>query len=250
MGGEENPFLENGGYFLYEFCLRRERDAAHSVSSSCSRVHHNKMSSARSSFHLVPHLASSLHFPTESSLVCEGYGSHNCRVFPVSCQLWISFFSLQVVCGPCCWRRPVLRPRVSLRVTQQCTMEPVCQCPPPPNAHPRAQPDARPPHASVVPVAHNVAMQMCTPLHTPHPVSAPRYFLDLGCQLMSCQTGWLCAILQARYEKEGGMHVLLSFCRLVWSVLCCSECVSEAWCFKTAGWGSKLRERMRSDLAC
>lgn len=127
VGGEEDPFLDSGGCFQCEVCLRYERDAAHSVSSACSRMHNNKMS------RLARHLASFFHLQ-QNLIHCAGDPGLTIAPFIVLAVSFGSpfFFSPQVLCGFSGFPRPL----VSVRVTQQCTMEPVCQCPPPPTATP------------------------------------------------------------------------------------------------------------------
>lgn len=116
----------------------------------------------------------------------------------------------------------------------------------------------------------HLSERMCKPstpsipnrLHPSAPIpSASGYFLDLSCQLMSCQT---CSDLSCDYagkvrKKEGASQVLLlllllpSFCRLVWSVHRQGEGVAEARRARATGRGrcvNELHPKMRKKVIC
>lgn len=106
---------------------------------------------------------------------------------------------MQAVCGISC-QRPIPRPLVSVRMTQQFTIEPLCQCPPPPTAPlGSAKRQATLRFCCFCCALMHTSLRLCSP---PLLLPAQRYFLHLSCQLMSCQTGRLRAIMR-RYEKEG-----------------------------------------------
>lgn len=180
-----------------------------------------------------------------------------------------AFFFPQVTCGISRRRRSVPRPQSIRARANNAQWGLCCRCPAPPTAPPTALPTAppgsarrQPPLASVVSVAHNAATyaRLLKDVQAPHPLklpptptapipSASRYFLNLSCQLMSCQTGSdLSRDYAGKVRKRGSFAGSSSSSQLVWSVHRHSEGVAEARRARTTGRGrcvNELRGKMR-----